>query len=59
MGGVILKIISKWTDSTTNARYGHVAIWTLIILWIKELTTKKQVNCSCIYCTIKWLISFT
>jgi hypothetical protein len=34
------------TDTTTKAQYGRAAIWTLILLRNKELTTKKQVKCS-------------
>jgi len=50
MRGVILKIVSTWTVTTTNAQYGHAAIGALVILWNKELTTKKQVKCSFLYC---------
>jgi len=46
MTGVILKIISKWTDSTTNAQYGHAAIGAHILLWTRKLPAKKQVKCS-------------
>jgi len=45
MRGVILKTASTWTDITTTAQYGHAAIGALVILWNKELTTKKQVKC--------------
>jgi len=33
MRGVILKIVSTWTVTTTNAQYGHAAIGALVILW--------------------------
>jgi len=40
MRGDILKIVIKCTDTTTNTQYGHAAIWALVLLWNKELTTK-------------------
>jgi len=35
MRGVILKIVSTWSDTTTTAQYGHAAIGALAILWNK------------------------
>jgi len=32
MGGVILKIVRKWTDTTTNSQYCHAAIRALVVL---------------------------
>jgi len=49
MRGVILKTVSKCTDTTTNTQYGHAAVWALVLLWNKQLTTKKQVKCSFLY----------
>jgi len=48
--GVNLKIVSTCTDITTKTQYGHAAIGALVILWNKELTTKKQIKCFFVYC---------
>jgi hypothetical protein len=47
------------SDTTTNAQYGHAAVCALFLIRIKELTTKKQVKRSYVYCKLKWFIAFT
>jgi len=36
----------KVKKNKKHAQYGHAAIGAHIILWIKKLSTKKQVKCS-------------
>jgi hypothetical protein len=33
MRGVILKTVSKCTDTTTDTQYGHAAVWALVFFY--------------------------
>jgi len=54
MRGVILKTVSKCTDTTTNTQYGHAAIFMN-----QGIDDQGQVKCSFLYCKLKLFIPLT